>query len=288
MASSAALMGAGLDDTFDSSHPNHTRPDDTAAGITFGSVADSFHSEDYEAERGAQPWQALAQQDPARARTQAQGQAQAHNDFDSLLDETEMSEPDSPPETRYEPPARHASLKQPTSRPTSRANGASSGGSLRPGSSATSPGSMGPHLTRRSLKSAVLDLGGDRSLAVETSVGPGDASGQFRQLNRPTESEASFATGGNGKGKGREDKSVEKIGQNMTLREQEKVRLGLMVSVEIGINATRPCGGGVDRVLCGSCRSSTCSRRRTLTSNSKSRSTTNALRRPSQSTSRPP
>lgn len=209
-------MGAGLDDTFDSSHPNHTRPDDTAAGITFGSVADSFHSEDYDAEHAAPAWQSAAHRGPAPARAQ--------NDFDSLLDETEMSEQDSPPEARYDPPVRYASLKAGGSRPSSRTNGASSRGSLRP-SSATSPGSMGPPQGRRALKSAVLDLRGDRSEAGEMTVETADASGQFRRLNRGTESEASFAVSGNGKGKGREDKSVEKIGQNMTLREQEKVSI---------------------------------------------------------------
>lgn len=212
MASSAALMQAGL--SFESSTLDRsTNPDNTAAGLTFGSVADSFHSEDYDQ---GQQWQHSAAGGGAPESCQA--------GFDSLLDEQEMSEPESPPQHRPQPATRHVSSRQAGGSRTT--GGTSSQASSRLASNTTdatsvaSPGgSMGPPPPRRNVKSAVLDLGGDRSLAGESSVGPGEASGLLRNINRDDQSERGESVAGGT----RRDKSGEKLGQNMTLREQEKV-----------------------------------------------------------------
>jgi hypothetical protein len=217
MQSTAALM-AGLQ-SFDSSDAgaDSRAGGITAGGITFGSVAPSFHSEDYDEEMGGQQqWKRDA------------GKRREEDDFESLLDEEEMPGGGEEGEAEQQHEQQHPTRRPPpahlvassSSRPPSALSAARTTSSRNP-SASTAP-TDAPSPKPRLPPSAVLDLGDHNSRGEDSGEVEREQSGMLRGLNMDESRDSGRWGKVNGASSGGKKKGG--VGQNMTLREQEKVR----------------------------------------------------------------
>jgi hypothetical protein len=230
-------------------------------GITLGSVAPSFHSEDEEDQHG---WQ---------QQSKGKGREQYAEEESSLLDEEEMAgagggDSGTGDEEGYILPSSHQQTRPAVApsaaRPTSNSSRPTSSASRYPSASTQATTAPSPQ-PRRPLPSSLVDLGHHGSSRLDDSdERDREQSGMLKELNMDESRDSgrwSGVKGANGAGK---KKGGGGVGQNMTLREQEKVCSAVLSHSHM-----------LTELLAHLDRSSTSSRRRTLTSSSRSTSTNN-------------
>lgn len=232
-------------------------------GITLGSVAPSFHSEDEDDQQAG--WQQQQQQ-----QSKGKGREPYAEEESSILDEEEMAgaggDSGTGDEEGYILPSQQQQQQQ--TRPAAAPRPASN--SSRPASSASRYPSASTQATtapspqpRRPLPSSLVDLGHHGNSRLDDSdERDREQSGMLKELNMDESIDSGRWTGvkgANGVGKKKGG-----VGQNMTLREQEKVcsEVQMFLSGALLTSSSRN-------------RSSMSSRRRTLTSSSRSTSTSN-------------
>lgn len=200
MASTAALLQGEMA-SFDSSAVVQEEGDTRAAGgITFGSVAPSFHSEDEDDER--QHW-------PVASRPQQQQQGKGkgryqHEQESSLMDEQEMQDDDDAQREPWEDSALGPS-RPPSTRRTFPSSLAHLDGE---GANTTADDSEQPSLPQAGVPLAELSNVDDPSYLTSPRAA-GVGGGVLARINGAVGQKKKSAGAG--------------MGQNMTLREQEKV-----------------------------------------------------------------
>lgn len=229
MASSAALMqGLQSFDSSDAGAESRIGGGVTLGGITLGSVAPSFHSED---EDDAQAGGGGG----ARWQSKGKGREQYAEEESSILDEEEMTgaggDSGTGDEEGYILPSQQQSRPAaPAARPASNSSRPASSASRYPSASTQATTAPSPQ-PRRPLPSSLVDLGHHSNSRLDDSdEREREQSGMLRELNMDESRDSgrwSGVKGANGAGK----KKGGGVGQNMTLREQEKVSSGVNSSL---------------------------------------------------------
>lgn len=261
MASTAALL-ANMQ-SFDSSDAGQESR--AAAGITFGSVAESFHSEEYDQE--------AQERDQLRRATAAGKGKEREEEFSSIMEEEEMLGNEDDEDGAHDRPFMQQQQQQTRRDASAPARTASSlSAATRTASSQSSrlpSASTAPTDSPRVIPSSLVDMSGPHDSKSEDA----DSSSMLRNLDME-DSVRSRDIGSWGKtnpirgaGEGRNGAPEAKrkgagdsgVPQSLTLREQEKVRLLL-------IGFGHPCRS---RANTSNFRSSTSSRRRISPSSSR-------------------
>ncbi|KDE03126.1 hypothetical protein MVLG_06364 [Microbotryum lychnidis-dioicae p1A1 Lamole] len=230
MASTAALM-AGMQ-SFDSSDAGGPSRYEgvTHGGITFGSVAPSFHSEDYDEPPliGSGAPAATAQPNDNH-----EVSPERHQDESSLMDEQEMR-PDPVESERLASRkvktttqatatilSSHSGRSRPTSS-TSRASTIAASSSRNPSASTVATTEPSPKHASRYVSTGPLHaLDDSRGAGNGESEVVGDRTGLLNEMD--LDDDSARWTGSKGKKAGKVKATNGGLGQNMTLREQEKV-----------------------------------------------------------------
>ncbi|SCZ97806.1 BZ3501_MvSof-1269-A2-R1_Chr7-2g09322 [Microbotryum saponariae] len=230
MASTVALM-AGMQ-SFDSSDADGPSRYEgvTHGGITFGSVAPSFHSEDYDEPPliGSGAPAATAQPNDNH-----EVSPERHQDESSLMDEQEMR-PDPVESERLASRkvktttkatatilSSHSGRSRPTSS-TSRASTTAASSSRNPSASTVATTEPSPkHASRYVSTGALHALDDSRGEGNDESKVVGDRTALLNEMD--LDDDSARWTGNKGKKAGKAKATSGGLGQNMTLREQEKV-----------------------------------------------------------------